>query len=131
MLALSPTLRILVAVEPVDFRKGIDALAALCRTAWREDPLSGTVFVFRNRAATALKLLVYDGHGFWLCCRRLSAGRLAWWPHDDTTPLQPLAAAHLLVLLHQGNPDQAQFRPLWRPLPVHDGAMTQGNHASG
>ena len=66
MLALSPSQRILVAVQPVDFRKGIDGLAAVCRQVLREQPRSGAVFVFRNPAATALKLLVYDGQGFWL-----------------------------------------------------------------
>src|SRR2546425_234788 len=66
MLQLSPQTRILLATEPVDFRKGIDGLAAVCRQQLREQPLSGAVFVFRNRTATALKLLVYDGQGFWL-----------------------------------------------------------------
>jgi len=66
MLQLSPQTRILLATEPVDFRKGIDGLAAVCRRALMEQPLSGTVFVFRNRASTALKLLCYDGQGFWL-----------------------------------------------------------------
>ena len=80
MLQLVPQLRILLAVDPVDFRKGIDSLAALCREQWQQNPFSGTLFVFRNRNATALKLLVYDGNGFWLCLRRLSSGKLAWCP---------------------------------------------------
>ena len=66
MLQLTPQSRILLTTEPVDFRKGIDGLAAVCRQKLREQPLSGAVFVFRNRAGTALKLLVYDGQGFWL-----------------------------------------------------------------
>ena len=66
MLQLSPQTRILLATEPVDFRKGIDGLAAVCRRVLLEQPLSGTVFVFRNRAGTTLKLLCYDGQGFWL-----------------------------------------------------------------
>jgi transposase len=66
MLQLTPQTRILLATEPVDFRKGIDGLAAVCRRVLLEQPLSGTVFVFRNRAGTALKLLCYDGQGFWL-----------------------------------------------------------------
>ena len=64
MIQITPHMRILVAVEPADFRKGIDGLAQLCREALETDPLSGTVFVFRNRRATAVKLLVYDGQGF-------------------------------------------------------------------
>lgn len=117
MLQLVPQLRILLAVEPVDFRKGIDSLAALCRTELEQDPFSGTLFVFRNRAATALKLLVYDGQGFWLCLRRLSSGKLSWWPAVGGTPLHPLAAPQLTVLLYQGHPEQARFAPLWRSLP--------------
>jgi transposase len=115
MLQLVPQLRILLAVEPVDFRKGLDSLAALCRNQWQQDPFSGTLFVFRNRQATALKLLVYDGSGFWLCLRRLSSGQLLWWPTTDI-PLHPLAAPQLLVLLYQGHPEQAHFSPVWRPL---------------
>jgi len=67
MLQLTPQSRIFLAVQPVDFRKGIDGLAVLCRQALGENPLGGAVTVFRNRTGTTLKLLVYDGQGFWLC----------------------------------------------------------------
>ena len=67
MIQLTPQMRILVALEPADFRRGIDGLASVCKQTLREDPFSGCVFVFRNRRATALKVLVYDGQGFWLC----------------------------------------------------------------
>jgi len=93
MLQLVPQLRILLAIEPVDFRKGVDSLAALCRDPWQQDPFSGTLYVFRNRSVTALKLLVYDGKGFWLCLRRFSSGQLLWWPVTEGAPLPPLAAA--------------------------------------
>ena len=61
MIQTSATMRILVAVQPVDFRKGIDGLAAVCRQQLEHDPLSGWAFVFRNRRATAVKILLYDG----------------------------------------------------------------------
>ena len=64
MIQLTPQMRILVAVEPADFRKGIDGLCQLCRQALGADPFSGGVFVFRNRLGTAIKLIVYDGGGF-------------------------------------------------------------------
>lgn len=64
MIQLNRQMRILVAIEPADFRKGIDSLAALCRNRLQEDPFTGTVFVFRNRRATAVKILAYDGQGF-------------------------------------------------------------------
>jgi hypothetical protein len=66
MLQLTPQMRILVAVEAVDFRKGIDSLAELCRAKLNADPFSGCLFVFRSRRATSIKVLVYDGQGFWL-----------------------------------------------------------------
>ena len=72
----------------------MDGLAQLCKQTLRQDPFSGWVFVFRNRRATALKVLVYDGQGFGLCHKRLSSGRFRWWPTrsaaDDA--VQQLAA---------------------------------------
>ena len=67
MIQITPQMRVMVAVEAADFRKGIDGLARLCQEALSHDPFGGRVFVFRNRKATALKVLVYDGQGFWLC----------------------------------------------------------------
>ena len=80
MLAITPQMRILVAVEAVDFRKGIDSLAELCRAKLNAYPFSGCLFVFRSRRATSIKVLVYDGQGFWLATKRLSKGRFHWWP---------------------------------------------------
>jgi transposase len=60
MLQLTPQSRIFVALEPVDFRKGIDGLGGLCRRALAQNPLDGAIYVFRNRAATGLKILCYD-----------------------------------------------------------------------
>ncbi len=74
MIQLAPQTRILVAVEPVDFRRGIDGLARTCQEMLSQDPFSGWVFVFRNRRATALKILIYDGQGFWLCQKKLESG---------------------------------------------------------
>ena len=63
MIQITPQMRILLAVEPVDFRKGIDGLAGLCRQVLGTDPLGGALVVFRSRSRRALKLLVYDGYG--------------------------------------------------------------------
>ncbi len=73
MIAITPQMRVLVCIEPADFRRGIDGMARMCREAFGEEPFSGTVYVFRNRRATAIKLLVYDGQGFWLCHNHLSS----------------------------------------------------------
>jgi len=116
MIQLIPQLKILLACQPVDFRNGIDGLAALCQKILAAEPLSGTLFVFRNRRGTALKMLCYDSRGYWLVTRRFSQGRLRWWPADQEAPLHPLEAHQLSVLLYNGLPDQAHFAPAWRPL---------------
>jgi transposase len=113
MLQLSPQSRIFLATQPVDFRKGIDSLAAICRQVLGEQPLGGAVFVFRNRAATALKILFYDGQGFWLCMKRLSQGRFTWWPTSADARV-PLDARDLLILIWNGDPERAQMAKDWR-----------------
>ena len=120
MLQITPQMKVLVAVEPADFRCGIDGLAALCKKSLGQDPFAGTVFVFRNRRATSIKALVYDGQGFWLCQKRLSSGRFRWWPvptSPSTAPATTTLAAHqLAVLFSAGNPGRTEAAPDWRPL---------------
>lgn len=128
MIQVTAQTRILVAIEPVDFRRGIDGLAGLCRSALKENPFSGTVFVFRSRSGTQLRLLTYDAQGFWLCTKRLSSNRFRFWPErrDAPGPNAPgpnapgltLLAHELAVLLAGGNPEQAKGIPLWKPLPA-------------
>jgi transposase len=110
MIQVTPQMRILVAVEPVDFRKGIDGLAGIVK-ALDLDPFSGYLFVFRSRSGTSLKLLVYDSQGFWLCQKRLSKGTFRFWPKGKA--LHPLAADELQALLWNKDPGRA---PLWKPL---------------
>jgi len=116
MLQITPQMRILVAVEPVDFRNGIDGLVRLCKEALGQDPFRGGVFAFRNRRATALKVLVYDGQGFWLCHKRLSEGKFRWWPTSGTERAKALAAHQLQVLLCAGDPEGIKAAPDWRPV---------------
>lgn len=113
MLQLTPQSRIFVAVAPVDFRFGIDRLAAVCRQRLGDNPMDGAVYVFRNRRATALKLLVYDGQGWWLCTKRLSSGRFRWWP-TTAEPRWPLSARELAIVLWNGDPHQAGMADDWR-----------------
>jgi len=70
MLQLTPQSRIFIALAAVDFRKGIDGLAAVCRRAFSQNPLDGAIYVFRNRTGTTLKVLYYDGQGYWLSSKR-------------------------------------------------------------
>ena len=113
MIQITPQMRILVAVEPTDFRKGIDGLARLCRQALQSDPFSGALFVFRNRRGKAIKILAYDGQGFWLCQKRLSQGRFGFWP-AGTAAAKDLQAHELQVLLSAGDPAGTQAPPPWR-----------------
>jgi len=118
MIQVTPQMRIRVAVEPTDFRKGIDGLARVCREALRSDPFSGCVFVFCNKSRKAIKILVYDGQGFWLCQKRLSKGRFPWWPHSVSAASQALQAHQLVVLLSGGDPETAQGVAPWRRVDV-------------
>ena len=116
MIQVAPQMRILVAVEPADFRKGIDGLAKLAREELSSDPFSGCIFVFRNRRATAVKVLVYDGQGFWLCQKRLSSGRFRFWPTEEDRTARSLQAHELQVLLSAGDFEASQAAPPWRRL---------------
>lgn len=116
MIQLTPQMRILVSVEPVDFRQGIDGLCRLCRQVLSSDPFSGAVFVFRNRSGTSVKILAYDGQGYWLCQKRLSQGRFRHWPSGTGEAGRDLLAHQLQVLLAGGNPDATQAAPQWRPV---------------
>jgi transposase len=112
MLQLTPQMRILVAIESVDGRKGIDGLVQLCREKLAADPFSGCVFVFRSRRATSIRLLAYDGQGFWLAQKRLSKGRFRWWP-SASGPARTIEAYQAQLLLVAGDPD-TQAAPMWR-----------------
>jgi transposase len=118
VLQIVPQLKILLCYEAVDFRCGIDRLAAVCRDRLGQDPYSGAVFVFRNRRGTAVKLLAFDGLGFYLVLRRFSRGALRWWPQKTGAPLTRLAAQQLQILLYQGSPVGAQLAEDWRRLTV-------------
>ena len=112
MIQIAPQMRILVAIEAVDGRKGIDSLARLCQEKLPEDPFSGCVFIFRSRRGTSIRLLTYDGQGFWLAQKRLSRGRFVWWPSGQE-PTRRLQAHQAQLLLAAGNPE-AEAGPLWR-----------------
>ena len=114
MIQITPQMRILLAVEPAYFRKGIDGLARLCREELKHDPFSGTLFVFRNRKATAIRVLVYDGQGFWLAYKRLSSGRFRWWPRRDGERVCAMEAHEVQLLFWNGNPAAADASPFWR-----------------
>jgi len=112
VIQISPQMRILVAVEAVDGRKGIDSLARLCQEKLAADPFSGCVFIFRSRRGTSIRVLAYDGQGFWLAQKRLSPGRFVWWPSGSGVA-QTLEAHQAQLLLAAGNP-AVEAAPMWR-----------------
>jgi transposase len=118
MIQITPQMRVLVAVPPADFRCGIDGLARVCRTVLRSDPFSGAVFVFCNRRKTSIKVLVYDGQGYWLCQKRLSSGQFRWWPSRADAAVTTLQAHELQVLLCGGDPGATKAAPVWRSVSV-------------
>ncbi len=117
MISIPHSARCLVRIPPTDFRMGIDKLTQLVKTALLEDPFSGALFLFTNRGRTAIKILYYDGQGYWLCLKRLSAGRLRGWPSSpNNAQAAPLSAREIQVLLWNGEPNRAGFGPDWRKI---------------
>jgi transposase len=117
MIQLTAHMRIFVAKHPVDFRKGIDGLAAVCRQVLREDPLSGSVFVFRSRTRVAVRILVYDGQGMWLMTKRLSSGRFPDWQNFDADSAHKLVQPQSLhLLLAAGAWERVPEAKMWRAL---------------
>lgn len=115
MIQITAHMRILVATVAVDFRKGIDGLLKLCRTMLAADPFSGAVFVFTNKSRQALRVLVYDGQGFWLCHKRLSEGKFIW-PEGDAGIT--LCAQQLQMLLWNTDPFQIKIPAFWKQIPT-------------
>jgi transposase len=70
------------------------------------------VAIFRSRSGKAIRILAYDGQGFWIATKRLSKGRFKWWPTGDE-PAKTLQAHQAQLLLAAGNPD-AEAAPVWR-----------------
>jgi transposase len=113
VIEIVPQMKILVAIEAVDGRKGIDSLARLCQEKLQEDPFSGCVFVFRSRSGTAIRLLSYAGQGYWLAQKRLSKGRFIWWP-EASEPTKPLEAYEAQLLMAAGDVSRVRAAPMWR-----------------
>ena len=100
MITITNAHKIYIACQAVDFRKGIDGYAALCRSQLQLNPFSGHCFIFRNKRRTALKVLLYDGTGFWLCHKRLSKGQFKQWPTQNSTVVS-INSRQLSLLLEQ------------------------------
>ena len=102
MIAPSPGLRVMIALDPVDFRKGAAGLAALVQTALGEDAFSRTIYVFRARRSDRLKLVFWDGTGLCLFAKTLDAGAFRWRRVQGGT--MRLSAAQLAALIDARTP---------------------------
>jgi transposase len=109
MLTLGLTGRIWICVQPQDGRKSFDGLQAVVRGHLGRDPLSGDLFVFRNRRGDRLKVLAWQGDGFALYLRRLEKGTFAF-PAADTATVS-ITATELAMILGGIELGSAQRRP--------------------
>jgi transposase len=98
MLTVSPAIRIYLATGATDLRRSIDGLSVLVRDQLHLDPLSGHLFLFRNRRGDRLKILLWDHAGFWVLYKRLERGTFAW-PRDETGASVEMRQRDLLLLL--------------------------------
>jgi len=105
--------RILLAREPVDFRKAIDGLAAVCEVDMRENPLDGSLYVFRNRRGTAVKMLIWTHGGFLMLYKKLERGRFRWPPID--TDRGTITHAELAAIMEGIDLSRARRLSRWNP----------------
>jgi transposase len=101
MLAFPHSIRIYLALAPVDMRKQYDGLWAAAQTQLGEDPKQGAVFLFANKDRTRLKLLYWDGTGVWVLAKRLEQGRFCW-PAPSAAKTKLALAPEALALLVGG-----------------------------
>lgn len=118
MLTLPASVRIFIAAEPVDLRRGFDGLAAATRSLIAQDPLSGHVFAFVNRRANRIKLLVWDRTGYFLFYKRLERGTFRI-PHEPVAGCRHVEvdSGELGLMLEGLDLRGARRRPRWRRLP--------------
>lgn len=115
MIQIPANANVLIMHAPVSFRNGIDGMAAIARVVLKKEPMDGAFFVFRNKGHQMLRLLFYDGSGFWLCTKRLSQGCFSAWPEgDDSGPCSAMLARELQILIWGGDPGSCSFPDLWR-----------------
>ena len=119
MLSLPPSVRILLAREPADLRKGFDGLSHLVQSVLREDPLSGHLFVFRNRRGDRVKLLLWDTDGFLIVYKRLERGTFRFpAPGEPEATSVSIKATDLIMLLDGVDLQSVKRRPRYIHKPA-------------
>jgi len=114
VLTISPAVRVYVATGATDLRRSIDGLAALVRQRFDLDPLSGHLFLFRNRRGDRLKILAWDHGGFWVLYKRLERGTFAW-PSEEAGDSITMRSGDLILLLSGIDLTQTRRRRWYEP----------------
>ncbi len=113
MIQVSAGATIYVAEQPVRFTTRLKGTLAVCRDLLAIEPMDGAYVVFRNMAGTMLRVVFYDGDGFWLCEKSFSKGRIGAWS-ETGRPFAQVSARDLAVLLWRGDVQGASFPGLWK-----------------
>lgn len=116
MIPSGPATRVFLALGATDMRKGFEGLSSLVKHRFKEDPLSGHLFVFANKSRNRLKLLYWDGSGLWVCAKRLEAGRYSW-PAPEALPENGalrILSEELTLLLSGIDLEKTRSRQWWR-----------------
>ena len=103
MIRLTEESCIYVAIQPVDFRKQLDGLIAVCEHQLKQSTRTGGWFVFINRARTMVRALVYDQNGYWLATKRLSRGRYQYWPKSMEALTSLMAERMMRLFKNEGD----------------------------
>lgn len=117
MLNFSSGLKVFVALEPCDMRRGYDGLWALAQERLGQDPRQGGLFVFSNRGRTRLKILYFDGTGVCVLSKRLEAGTFAWPKSAGSDPSKLQLSPAALQLLIDGIQLRDAGRRAWYEVP--------------
>lgn len=109
MIHFDANVSVMIAISPIDFRVGLNKLAAITEILLKENPEQNGIFVFRNKRRTDIKIIFYDDNGYFLGHKRLSKGKLSWWPRNEHESLN--VSSHELVKLLKGVDPRGGFNP--------------------
>jgi transposase len=116
VLSLPPSVRIFIATQPVDGRKGVDSLTAMVRSTLAHDPLSGHLYVFFSRRCDRVRVVYWDRNGFAMWTKRLERGRFhPVFSTDGRLSVSAIEAAELALVLEGIELAGARRRPRWEP----------------
>jgi len=116
MLSLPPSVRVFVATQPVDGRKGVDSLMTIVRSVFSHDPLTGHLYVFFSKRSDRVRVVYWDRNGFAMWTKRLEKGRFhARFSEEGMLSVSAMEAAELALILEGIELAGARRRPRWEP----------------